>query len=90
MTRAQLASWIKRNAYNIRNSCAEDPDGRREGRKQDHARARAKDASYPFAGIIRIRFEGFTGRAGVSGGSHPQDGAEYSGSSSASGRRLSR
>jgi hypothetical protein len=36
------------------------------------------DVSYPFAGIIRIRFEGFTGRASVSGGYHPQDVAEYS------------
>ena len=50
----------------------------------------AVDASYPFAGIIRIRFEGFTGRAGVSGDSHPQDVAQYSDTSSASGRRLSR
>ena len=48
-------------------------------REDDESRqARGMSASYPFAGIIRIRFEGFTGRAGVSGDSHPQDVAEYS------------
>ena len=48
-------------------------DGGEEKNRTTQERG-AVDASYPFAGIIRIRFEGFTSHAGVSGVSHPQDG----------------